>query len=651
MTATIRYVTRRADGRESVRTATAAGPAYLVGRASGSDVHLQDLAVGLLHAKITAPSPGLVRVQSASAAGRIMVDRRFVDQAQFDLARGPAELKIGPFDLSIRATDGGGLQIDVARVQPQSADLRADKVKKVFSLRGAWLSKRASAWALGLTILLLGLTFPMTRLAPGAPVSGGADRAIAEGLWLAGETSHAHAGAIDSCGACHKTPFVSVEDETCVDCHQSTLHHADPGRMLRAQPEAGPFQAFLISTAELFGKPSDRCTACHTEHNGPDGVLPVADMSCVGCHAGMSERLADRDLGDAADFMAAHPEFRPTLSDVGAGPDPVRRWDIAALDAQRAARESAADAPAEACDGFEIGQANFRGYDPPLLPAGAAGDRSGLVFPHAVHLDKDGCVTAIARDLDPSFGYGEEGLGCADCHEADEARALFRPIAMERHCAACHSLTFDTVNGVPRALRHGTPELAVATLRDFYQARVVNRVLGLTPAAEAERFRPGPAGLRPPPPGRAVFRVADQEASRRIHGLFAPRGACFGCHVVTPPADGGFGYAVEPVRLRDQFLPAARFPHAPHETGMTCLDCHAAETSASAGDVLIPSIETCQTCHASDGRRGRIPSSCASCHGYHALEGQPAMSAETSALRAEGWTPLARTAFVGATHP
>jgi predicted CXXCH cytochrome family protein len=222
---------------------------------------------------------------------------------------------------------------------------------------------------------------------------------------------------------------------------------------------------------------------------------------------------------------------------------------------------------------------------------------------------------------------------------------------MERHCAACHSLTFDTVAGVARTLRHGSPEDAAASLRDFYQARVVNRVLGLTAVAGAERARPGPAGLRGPPPGQAVFSLANQEAERRVHALFAPRGACFGCHVVTPPADGGLDYSVEPVRLRDNFLPAARFPHAPHETGMTCADCHAAETSANAADVLIPSTESCRTCHASDAQRGRIPTTCADCHGYHALEGHPPMSAEAAPERRASWTPAPVGALAGAVRP
>jgi hypothetical protein len=259
------------------------------------------------------------------------------------------------------------------------------------------------------------------------------------------------------------------------------------------------------------------------------------------------------------------------------------------------------------------------------------------VFPHAVHLDPKGCVAAIARQLGPAAGYGDKGLGCADCHEPDEARALFRPIVMERHCAACHSLTFDTVAGVPRTLRHGSPQDVVATLRDFYQARVVNRVLQISGPA-ADRVRPGPAGAAAPPPGRAVFNLADREASRRIHDLFKPRGACFGCHVVTPPADGGFGYRVAPVSLRDNFLPAARFPHSAHEADLECADCHAAQTSARAADVLIPGIETCRACHGGARAFGKVASACVDCHGYHASAGQPVMTPARSAGEAH-WRP------------
>jgi predicted CXXCH cytochrome family protein len=70
------------------------------------------------------------------------------------------------------------------------------------------------------------------------------------------------------------------------------------------------------------------------------------------------------------------------------------------------------------------------------------------------------------------------------------------------------------------------------------------------------------------------------------------------------------------VSLQDSFFPKAKFSHAAHE-GATCTSCHAALTSESSEDVLLPSIETCRSCHAGEHTEIRTPSTCVSCHDFH----------------------------------
>jgi hypothetical protein len=112
------------------------------------------------------------------------------------------------------------------------------------------------------------------------------------------------------------------------------------------------------------------------------------------------------------------------------------------------------------------------------------------------------------------------------------------------------------------------------------------------------------------------------------------RRACADCHEVRRE-----GTAAEPawkvarVKLPDRWMPHARFDHAAHGTSLTpCSTCHAAESSKTADDVLMPTIATCRDCHggedgtaspatattkAADTTTARIPSACIDCHGFH----------------------------------
>src|SRR3546814_1331769 len=59
---------------------------------------------------------------------------------------------------------------------------------------------------------------------------------------------------------------------------------------------------------------------------------------------------------------------------------------------------------------------------------------------------------------------------------------------MERDCAMCHSLAFETVGGVTRTLRHGEPDQVVADLTAYYRSTPPARPLQL---GGMERRRPG----------------------------------------------------------------------------------------------------------------------------------------------------------------
>jgi predicted CXXCH cytochrome family protein len=69
----------------------------------------------------------------------------------------------------------------------------------------------------------------------------------------------------------------------------------------------------------------------------------------------------------------------------------------------------------------------------------------------------------------------------------------------------------------------------------------------------------------------------------------------------------------------------AWFDHRDHGNSVTaCGTCHAAETSDRASDLLLPGIAVCRDCHAgAHPEKGKVTSSCASCHSYHEAPGAP----------------------------
>lgn len=616
MTATIRTITRRASGRESTRTTEVPKNQLTIGRATDCDIHLPDLRIGLRHARLTI-SQGTFLLE-AEGDNEFKVAGRSVRRFEGRLGT-PSAAQIGPYGLKFTEA-AGRLVVDVELVQQQATAGQNANSDQVFSLRHTWLSKRATAWGFALLVAALFLVFPIATFATHQEGPLGGAREQAGQMWISGELSGPHELMARDCAACHKDAFVSVRDETCVGCHRETNQHAAHDRMVRAHGAMSVTEKGMRAVADTFNKPAGRCAECHIEHNGRDGAA-TASPSCTGCHNAMKTRLPDATVGDVSDFGRDHPEFRPTVvqqADLDA-PSFTRRWDLGDLELARLAREKSVGGatPAATCDGFSIGQPNFRGlpHAGPMTGAGAAGDDSGLVFPHDVHLAERGCVASIAQRLKGEGGYGDK-LECKDCHTPNEDGVGFQPINMERNCSACHSLVFDNVGGFERKLPHGRTNEVIATLLDFYQARVVGAALG--PTGEEERRRPGEAAQRAAGFRAAAFANATGRAASRVRAVFAEGGACYGCHVVSPPAANRLDFKVAPVTLRDTFLPKAVFAHRPHDTAeRQCEDCHEARTSKSSADVLVPNIASCQACHGGEHAAANVQSGCVMCHGFH----------------------------------
>lgn len=585
MSIVLRQITRRAGGGEIARTSTLDRTEVLIGRGTDCDVQIPDLAVMLRHARLHRLASGKVALDALGGVP-LNIGGRFVERGEIDPARG-ARVVLGSHVLSIAAGDTeADIVVTVERVEAASDAGAARDEARTFGLDAVMPGKRPMVWLSLLAVLGVFLAWPIwaslqPRPAPAAPVTANAAAAAAspnvrhvgfapDQLWTSGPLSAAHANLSNDCGACHDKAFVSVRDETCRACHDKLPDHAPLTRMQVAR--AAPASLFGTAKAKLDAATHltvGRCASCHKEHEGPDGALMVASTFCSDCHAGLKGRL-NTQLSNVAGF-ATHPQFRATIVSTPALKTPL--LTRVSLDART--REN-----------------------------------SGLKFPHRLHLAATGGVARMASELG-SFGKagsasggGAARLDCADCHLPDADGVRFAAVDMEKNCAACHDLAFARDrSGVVRTLPHGRPEQVVGIMRDFYRAQG-------GPSTFVDRRRPG-----------IVRTVAGGSAGARgdaaVRAVFSRGGACFDCHAVTPPSrPGALDFGIAPVSLADHYLPKGQFPHKRH-TAVKCESCHAAATSDTSADVLLPGVANCQQCHGKVTAGATVPTTCDTCHGYH----------------------------------
>jgi len=635
----IRQVSRTADGREIVRPTTVQGLELSVGRLTDNDVHLADLAVEPKHAVISEPTPGRVVVESVSGLG-FDFDGRTVMRAEVQPANTGAELRFGSHLLKLGSEDGT-ITITVERVEALSDASEVKDQQTVFTLRGLMPGKRISAYAFIALVLAAFLAWPVYTYATYKGEKIRPDQFHADKTWTSGALSKAHADLENDCQACHTDAFVAVRDDACVTCHTGShgtkaaglqraaitgpgepgpaaYDHAPMNKMLASRSEpgfAGRIKGFFKAS---FNVPEGRCVDCHTEHEGGGQMAATQQQFCADCHTGLGARLQGAGfksgVGDASDFGKQHPQFRPLIlsgydetkgirfddRDSRAGGNPLLGWKM-----QRAV------------------------LDKPLKMDG------GLKFTHAQHISTTNGVAQMWRQVSPGQGTG---MDCADCHKTDPSGTRYQPVRMETSCQTCHSLGVQTVGGTVRQLPHGQPAQVIADIRAFYGAGGSYRATGL-PVARYTRARPGEvnAERRQLDLARAAAMMGGQ-ASSMVRATFAPGGVCGECHKVS--FTSGDNVRIAPVAQPTRFLHKGWFDHRAHDNlavrGQNgsrrygCRDCHAAEKSNNASDLLIPAVSNCQSCHTGEKGdtkftlvRSGTPSGCAMCHDYHADEGAP----------------------------
>ncbi len=565
----IRTIDFTAAGREIIRDRVVDQASLTIGRAAECDIHLPDLAIEQRHVRIDLAGDGTLSVAALGTLG-FALDGRAVTQGSVDPRTG-GEIALGAARLAIAREDDGKTSITIRQIV---ADEGKGDALRGFALASVLPSKRAMSWVLAGAILLLLLLVPVAShllRTPAKPDPTGktAGTVLMDSAWTSGELSLKHHTLENNCESCHVNAFESVQDETCVSCHKDTGNHAPMGRLAKGSPALSPGDALQWKIAEGFGKEGPLgCVSCHSEHEGPVRQPAGGEAFCSDCHKTLDTRLTDTALANAHDFGKAHPQFRPIYFASFGAAKPVR-----------------------------------------AAPGGKPVERSGLKFPHDVHMNARGGAARMAISL-PQYG---NPLECKDCHSLTPDRIGFKEVKMEDACEGCHSLVSGrTAGGGFSKLRHGD-------VKDLAE--------DLARISTGPRSPVGPARQRPGQLGSAAtpYRADFGRPVRAYIGLsnaLSVGGVCTECHL---PTTGPTGQAdLMPVNLPDRFLSSGYFNHEAHKKEK-CTDCHAADTSRVASDLLIPDLKSCRDCHlgaAAVKTKKIVPSDCAMCHAYHLPAGQ-----------------------------
>jgi hypothetical protein len=594
----IRTIDFTAAGREIIRDRVVELTNLTIGRAAENDIHLPDLAVEQRHVALNQQADGTLSVEALGTLG-FGLDGRVVTSGVIDPRTG-GEIALGAARLAVAREADGNTSITIRQVV---ADEGKGDALRGFALSSVLPSKRAMSWLFAGAIAILLLALPVASHLLRAPVKPDptgktAGQVLFDAAWNPGELSVKHHSLENNCESCHVNAFESVQDETCISCHKDTGDHAPMARLAKGSPALSPGDAIQWRIAEGFGKEGPLgCVSCHSEHEGPVRQKAGDEAFCSNCHDKLDTRLTDTDLANAHDFGEAHPQFRPVY--------------FASFGAAKPVRASLETRPVE---------------------------RSGLVFPHDVHMDPRGGAARMAVSLGQ---YGKP-LECSNCHTLEADKLTFKEVKMEDSCEGCHSLVSGrTAGGGFSKLRHGNVKQLAEDL-----ARIST---GPRPRLAPGRFRPGQLGSAAP-----AYRADFGRPVRAYIGLsnaLSPGGICTECHL---PTRGPTGQAdLMPVNFPDRYFSGAFFNHDAHKREK-CTDCHAADTSKLASDLLMPDLKSCRDCHlgaTAVKTKKIVPSECAMCHAYHLPSGQWSPKGTAPHYRplpdpgAKRKTPVATVAF------
>ena len=383
-------------------------------------------------------------------------------------------------------------------------------------------------------------------------------------VYSGGRVSTAHAILSKECSACHVKQAgvfsARATNQGCESCHDGPIHH----------------------TNQVF---TPNCASCHEEHRGHLRLAAVSQLSCTQCHANLQTTGTGTHFAHTVTrFDGDHPEFA-ALRAGNRDPGTIKFNHAVHLKHSLLGPSGSVDLDCQDCHRSPVNDSRWK-YGTP----GAAAPAASGASPNQ--------RASIEKSLPPSMDY---------------RRAYMTPVAYAKHCAACHGLQFDPrfQEGAP----HDTPQVIHSFLVRKFQEYIASHSSELRIAA------PVPERDLPQRPLPVAFRILTQQQWVDLKVAESEellwRKTCAQCHALSFNSRSSLP-VVASSSITPRWFQHAVFDHDTHKL-LECAQCHVkAPTSQESSDVLIPGIQTCQTCHHAGSNAAE--SRCFECHTYHNWE-------------------------------
>ncbi|ASJ74286.1 cytochrome c3 family protein [Granulosicoccus antarcticus] len=537
-----------------------------IGSAPDQDLQLVGADVLPQHADLTVSGKG-ARISCRRGA---LVSVNGTEGKKFDLSADDV-VEFGGNRIEVSVAPTG---FDVAIVVSRSSANEPASYEQSYKtdLSQTRLAPRFFGWALSLTILVVTMLIPLAYhfMSKSETITQATNMSwpITDTLWSSGPLHKVHSSLDESCNSCHVELFQKVTNDSCQTCHEDTQDH-------------------IVAVTENQHLPIEMngtCASCHREHNEPVSSLVITSNNlCVDCHAPHDLQTDSTPLERVEGFgEGTHAAFQLSLlaPPEGGSYDSTDEWLVERVS-----------------------------------PTGAE-ENSQLKFNHEIHYDSSK-VTLDQGDA----------LSCATCHDLSVDGEHFEDIEFELNCAnsGCHELELDPRNRLP----HGQPDVTVAAIEGFYLRKFGNPDKINSTTIVDRRRRVDRSNDDAEKCSGSAYECARELAARKIEQQFTKTG-CVTCHTIDDVGGEVLDrYQVAVVKLNKDYLANARFDHQAHgvlvEPGGvesftgddSCVYCHAAPTSSTSADILIPAIDNCTTCHNGPERVLNAPLGCIDCHAYH----------------------------------
>jgi hypothetical protein len=395
-------------------------------------------------------------------------------------------------------------------------------------------------------------------------------------VYSSGRMSEAHAVLEKQCAACHTQVAgqfsAKAADNACAACHDGPVHHEN-------QLQAGV----------------PDCATCHVEHRGRINLRAVNNQNCAQCHSNLNTIAGPPAFAAHIEsFASGHPEFAVLR---GGKKDSSTILLNHAIHMQPIRR-----GPNGPIVQLQCGNCHQPKAAQPVW-----------IYANAQYLGVPTYLqTALNKDLTDKETPREKMS-----HPPHSLEPRTPPTGLERMapvnfatgCSGCHLLTFDKRfdEGVP----HDRPEVVHAYLLKTFQQYIAIHPGEVRVARDPNR----PLTGKPLLPEVRVLTPAQWVAERTADAEeLLWRKTCKQCHALAKNANDPLP-AIAAAQTTERWLPHAKFDHDAHR-GFSCEGCHAkALNSKDSSDVLIPGIQSCQTCHAPGPSHAE--SRCFECHTYH----------------------------------